>query len=92
MLKIFVQVQLSALSTLPRLPAYKLSSALLEGEIGPRLEPCLESSSKEVGASIFLDSSDNSITRTRGDSWQALYTCGNNTLQKSSFKVIMPFG
>ncbi|BDA45077.1 Protein TPLATE [Coccomyxa sp. Obi] len=49
-----LEVQLSALSTLPRLPAYKLSSALLEGEIGPRLEPCLESSSKEVRAGALV--------------------------------------
>lgn len=52
---ILLQVQLAALSTVPRLPAYKLSSALLEGELGPRLEPCLESSSKEVGTSLHIE-------------------------------------
>ncbi len=42
-------MQVLALSALSRLPVYKLSTALLEGELGTRLLPCLQSSSKEVG-------------------------------------------
>lgn len=43
-----VQVQIVALKALPAVPPYILGHALLEGEIGVRLQPCLANSTKEV--------------------------------------------